>query len=116
MFTHAVPRWGTQNGSSIGKVFSDPLGHALDTLRTLKAQHHRAITVASIDQFCRRVVRRGVGPTYLHKRCHFCISARRGFGAGAWTVEHVPYREAARWWAEMCDSLKDRDECLRILF
>ena len=36
---------------------------------------------------------------------------RRRMGRG-----HVPYREAARWWAEMCDSLKDRDECLRILF
>ena len=59
----------------------------------------------------------GVGPTYLHNRCHFCISAGRGFDAGAWTVGHVPYREAAaRWWAEMCDSLKDRDECLRIIF
>jgi len=32
-------------------VFSDPLGHALNNLRTLKAQHRRAITVPSLDQF-----------------------------------------------------------------
>jgi len=43
----------------------------------------------------RRGVGFGVGPTYLHKRGHFCIYLRRGFGAGAWTVGHVPYREAA---------------------
>ena len=42
----------------------------------------------------------GVGPTYLHKRGHFCISARRCFGAGAWTVRHVPCREAAARWRQ----------------
>ncbi len=47
----AVLRWGTRNANSVGLVFSDPLGHALDNLRTLKAQRRRAITVPSVEEF-----------------------------------------------------------------
>jgi hypothetical protein len=36
--------------------------------------------------------RDGVGPSHLHKRCQSCISSWRGFGAGARTVRHGPYR------------------------
>jgi hypothetical protein len=57
-----------------------------------------------------------ISPTYLHKRGHLCIYARRGFGAGAWTVGHVPYQEAAGWWVKICVCLKDRGVQLRILF
>ena len=46
---YAVTRWGTQNGSSIGKVFSDPLGYS--ERHRLEYQLHRAITVPSLEQF-----------------------------------------------------------------
>ena len=51
---------------------------------------------------------RGVGPTYLHEMCQSCISMRRGFGAGAWTVGHVPYREAAAGW-RICGVPSERE-------
>jgi len=48
---YAVSRWGTQKASSIGLIFSDPLGHAVDEFQKLEIRFRRAITVPSLDQF-----------------------------------------------------------------